>query len=90
MAAANSEFEFLGVNHLALVCKDMAKTVEFYRDVLDLDLNGHGQPPRRSASSQTCDQLLVLDANRRKRWLLVGQIDGRRRLAVGFDQQSTR
>ena len=28
MAAENSEFEFCGVNHLALVCKDMAKTVE--------------------------------------------------------------
>jgi len=38
MAAANSEFEFLGVNHLALVCKDMAKTVEFYRDILGMPL----------------------------------------------------
>ena len=38
MAAANEEFEFLGVNHLALVCKDMAKTVEFYRDILGMPL----------------------------------------------------
>lgn len=34
----NSEFEIRGVNHLALVCKDMAKTVEFYRDVLGMPL----------------------------------------------------
>src|SRR5690606_27334641 len=38
MAATNKEFEFRGVNHLALVCKDMAKTVEFYRDVLGMPL----------------------------------------------------
>ena len=31
-------FEFKGVNHLALVCKDMAKTVEFYRDKLGMKL----------------------------------------------------
>ena len=34
----NKEFEFLGVNHLALVCKDMARTVEFYRDILGMPL----------------------------------------------------
>jgi catechol 2,3-dioxygenase-like lactoylglutathione lyase family enzyme len=34
----NSEFEFRGVNHLALVCKDMARTVRFYRDVLGMPL----------------------------------------------------
>jgi catechol 2,3-dioxygenase-like lactoylglutathione lyase family enzyme len=34
----NSEFEIRGVNHLALVCKDMAKTVAFYRDVLGMPL----------------------------------------------------
>jgi catechol 2,3-dioxygenase-like lactoylglutathione lyase family enzyme len=46
----NKEFEIRGVNHLALVCKDMAKTVEFYRDVLGMPLvktldlpNGMGQ-----------------------------------------------
>jgi len=38
MAQANSEFEIRGVNHLALVCKDMARTVEFYRDVLGMPL----------------------------------------------------
>lgn len=38
MANANTEFEFGGVNHVALVCKDMAKTVEFYRDVLGMPL----------------------------------------------------
>jgi len=37
-AETNREFEFRGVNHLALVCKDMARTVEFYRDVLGMPL----------------------------------------------------
>ncbi|MDR3513013.1 MAG: VOC family protein [Caulobacteraceae bacterium] len=34
----NTEFDIRGVNHLALVCKDMARTVEFYRDVLGMPL----------------------------------------------------
>ena len=34
----NREFEIRGINHLALVCKDMARTVEFYRDVLGMPL----------------------------------------------------
>ena len=34
----NTEFDIRGVNHLALVCKDMAKTVAFYRDVLGMPL----------------------------------------------------
>lgn len=38
MATANREFDFRGVNHIALVCKDMAKTVEFYRDILGMPL----------------------------------------------------
>ena len=44
------DFEIRGINHLALVCKDMARTVDFYTDVLGfpliktLDLpNGLGQ-----------------------------------------------
>ena len=35
---SNAEFDIRGVNHLALVCKDMARTVEFYRDVLGMPL----------------------------------------------------
>ena len=31
-------FRFLGINHLALVCRDMARTVEFYTQVLGLPL----------------------------------------------------
>jgi extradiol dioxygenase family protein len=30
----NSEFELGGINHVALVCSDMAKTVDFYGNVL--------------------------------------------------------
>ena len=46
----NREFDFRGVNHLALVCKDMARTVDFYGNVLGMPLiktielpNGMGQ-----------------------------------------------
>ena len=37
-ATKNTEFDIRGVNHLALVCKDMAETVKFYRDVLGMPL----------------------------------------------------
>lgn len=36
--AANEMFELRGVNHIALVCADMARTVRFYRDVLGMPL----------------------------------------------------
>jgi len=31
-------FEFEGINHLALVCRDMARTVDFYTNVLGMPL----------------------------------------------------
>jgi catechol 2,3-dioxygenase-like lactoylglutathione lyase family enzyme len=34
----NREFDLQGVNHLALVCKDMARTVDFYSNVLGMPL----------------------------------------------------
>ncbi len=34
----NSKFELSGINHLALVCKDMARTVDFYTKVLGMPL----------------------------------------------------
>jgi len=48
---SNTEnFEFRGINHLALVCKDMKRTVDFYSGVLGMPLtktvvlpNGRGQ-----------------------------------------------
>ena len=47
---ANTQFDLQGVNHLALVCKDMARTVDFYTNVLGMPLiktielpNGMGQ-----------------------------------------------
>jgi len=47
---ANKKFELRGINHLALVCKDMKRTVEFYEGVLGMPLiktidlpNGSGQ-----------------------------------------------
>lgn len=43
-------FDFRGINHLALVCKNMARTVHFYQEVLGMPLiktlnlpNGKGQ-----------------------------------------------
>ncbi len=50
MTRENKEFQFQGINHLALVCKDMARTVDFYSNVLGMPLiktielpNGMGQ-----------------------------------------------
>ncbi len=34
----NNKFEIRGVNHLALVCKDMKRTVDFYSGVLGMPL----------------------------------------------------
>ena len=34
----NTEFELRGINHLALVCRDMAETVAWYEDVLGMRL----------------------------------------------------
>lgn len=34
----NPEFELGGINHVALVCSDMAKTVDFYGNVLGMPL----------------------------------------------------
>jgi catechol 2,3-dioxygenase-like lactoylglutathione lyase family enzyme len=34
----NQEFELRGVNHLALVCSDMKRTMDFYRDILGMPL----------------------------------------------------
>ena len=36
--APNREFELGGINHVALVCADMARTVEFYSGVLGMPL----------------------------------------------------
>src|SRR5688500_15215159 len=38
MAKKNEKFELSGINHLALVCKDMARTVDFYTNVLGMPL----------------------------------------------------
>jgi catechol 2,3-dioxygenase-like lactoylglutathione lyase family enzyme len=50
MTPQDEPFEFRGVNHVALVCKDMAETVDFYTRVLEMKLvktldlpNGRGQ-----------------------------------------------
>jgi catechol 2,3-dioxygenase-like lactoylglutathione lyase family enzyme len=34
----NEEFEISGINHVALVCRDMERTVEFYNGVLGMPL----------------------------------------------------
>jgi catechol 2,3-dioxygenase-like lactoylglutathione lyase family enzyme len=35
---AGTDFEFRGINHLALVCRDMERTVDFYSNVLGMPL----------------------------------------------------
>jgi catechol 2,3-dioxygenase-like lactoylglutathione lyase family enzyme len=39
-AFKNREFELRGLNHLALVCSDMNRTIDFYSDVLGMPLVG--------------------------------------------------
>ena len=36
--ASQESFDFRGVNHIALVCRDMSETVRFYRDLLGMPL----------------------------------------------------
>src|SRR3954454_9515331 len=38
MTRKNEQYELRGINHLALVCRDMAKTVDFYTNVLGMPL----------------------------------------------------
>ena len=38
MPARNDQFELRGINHLALVSSDMARTVDFYTNVLGMPL----------------------------------------------------
>ncbi len=38
MAKENTEFAITGINHLALVCRDMERTVDFYTNVLGFPL----------------------------------------------------
>lgn len=37
-SAKGQGFRYAGVNHVALVCKDMAETVDFYENVLEMPL----------------------------------------------------
>lgn len=37
-SSTNTEFELGGINHVALVCSDMARTVEFHSGVLAMPL----------------------------------------------------
>lgn len=41
----NPRFELRGINHLALVCSDMAKTVDFYKNVLGMPMVGDIEMP---------------------------------------------
>jgi catechol 2,3-dioxygenase-like lactoylglutathione lyase family enzyme len=45
MENTNEEFEILGLNHVALVCEDMSRTIDFYTKVLGMKLvNGFDLP----------------------------------------------
>lgn len=43
---ANAEFELGGINHVALVCSDMARTVDFDSNVLGMPLVNSLDLPR--------------------------------------------
>jgi catechol 2,3-dioxygenase-like lactoylglutathione lyase family enzyme len=49
LSRGGHRMQYCGVNHVALVCRDMAETVDFYENVLGmplvktLELPGHGQ-----------------------------------------------
>lgn len=44
---ATDRTEYLGVNHVAMVCRDMAETTDFYENVLDMPLvRAQGLPGR--------------------------------------------
>ena len=45
---ANARFELQGINHLALVCRDMARTVDFYTTVLGMPLVKTIELPRKA------------------------------------------
>lgn len=36
MSTSNSKYELRGINHLALVCSDMQRTIDFYSGVLGM------------------------------------------------------
>ena len=38
MENTNREFELLGLNHVAMVCKDMQRTMDFYTNILGMKL----------------------------------------------------
>ena len=38
MKNTNNEFEIRGLNHVAMVCKDMDRTVDFYTNVMGMEL----------------------------------------------------
>jgi catechol 2,3-dioxygenase-like lactoylglutathione lyase family enzyme len=51
----NSEFEFMGINHLAPTCRDMKETVDFYSGVL-------GMPLICTTAAGPTDQVFFFDA----------------------------
>ena len=51
----NTEFEFMGINHLAPACRDMKETVDFYSGVL-------GMPLICTTAAGPTDQVFFFDA----------------------------
>ena len=55
MTKTNTEFEFMGINHLAPTCRDMKETVDFYSGVL-------GMPLICTTAAGPIDQVFFFDA----------------------------
>ena len=51
MAEASSQIKLNGLHHLALVCKDMERTVAFYTQVLGLTLKKDSIYPATGSTS---------------------------------------
>ena len=62
----NSEFEFGGINHVALVCSDMAKTVDFYSECA-----GHAVDQVARSAGRHGAALLLRRRQRRLRGVLL-------------------
>ena len=60
----NSEFELGGINHVALVCSDMARTVDFYSNILGMPLIKSLDLPARCRGSTSSSTPATATASR--------------------------
>jgi catechol 2,3-dioxygenase-like lactoylglutathione lyase family enzyme len=74
MAPTEVGFDYRGINHLALVCRDMERTVHFYTTVLGMPLVKTIELPARHWASTSSSTAAVVT-----RWRSSGSPTPRRR-----------